>query len=236
MLNQPERAALAAAAKPKQDDVGWRMVEDPATGARLGIPAKLVPNTQVSGGIGSWSVVARRISGRDLPHRAARHDARRRVRADEEGAGRPQDRLQRAAAGFLRHLRPAGPEEILRARAAARRRGARHHHPLRSGDGRHHGAGGGRDVERLCGVSGRRGARRRRAARSSTRAASWSAPATSSPAARRSTAAMSSPSRASAAPIASAEDKASGLALLRVYGARSSKPVALAGARRRKAT
>ena len=28
VLNQPERAALAAAAKPKQEAVGWRMVED----------------------------------------------------------------------------------------------------------------------------------------------------------------------------------------------------------------
>src|SRR5688572_22348318 len=28
VLNQPERATLAAAAKPKQDAVGWRMVDD----------------------------------------------------------------------------------------------------------------------------------------------------------------------------------------------------------------
>jgi len=45
VLNQPERAALAAAAKPKQDAVGWRMVDDLATGARIGIPGKLVPQT-----------------------------------------------------------------------------------------------------------------------------------------------------------------------------------------------
>ena len=55
VLNQPERAALAAAAKPKQDNVGWRMVQDLSTGARLGIPAKLMPNTQVSGGISKWT-------------------------------------------------------------------------------------------------------------------------------------------------------------------------------------
>jgi len=55
VLNQPERAALAAAAKPKQEAVGWRMVQDPVTGARLGIPAKLMPNTSVSGGISKWS-------------------------------------------------------------------------------------------------------------------------------------------------------------------------------------
>ncbi|MEJ0073840.1 MAG: serine protease [Alphaproteobacteria bacterium] len=55
VLNQPERAALAAAAKPKQEAVGWRIVQDLVTGARLGIPAKLMPNTQVSGGISKWS-------------------------------------------------------------------------------------------------------------------------------------------------------------------------------------
>src|SRR5205814_8414493 len=42
VLNQPERAALAAAARPKQDAVGWRMTDDAATGARIGVPAKLV--------------------------------------------------------------------------------------------------------------------------------------------------------------------------------------------------
>jgi len=51
VLNQPERATLAAAAKPKQDNVGWRMVEDMATGARVGIPSKLMPQqSQVTGG------------------------------------------------------------------------------------------------------------------------------------------------------------------------------------------
>jgi len=55
VLNPPERATLAAAAKPKQDNVGWRMVQDMITGARLGIPGKLMPNTQVSGGVSKWS-------------------------------------------------------------------------------------------------------------------------------------------------------------------------------------
>jgi hypothetical protein len=52
VLNQPERAALAAAAKPKQDAVGWRTVDDIATGARVGIPSKLMPQqSQVIGGM-----------------------------------------------------------------------------------------------------------------------------------------------------------------------------------------
>ena len=78
VLNQPERAALAAAAKPKQEAVGWRMVRISSTGARIGIPAKLMPNTQVSGGISKWTSSRGEVLGRDIPHRAARHDACRR--------------------------------------------------------------------------------------------------------------------------------------------------------------
>src|SRR5262245_37059512 len=43
ILNPQERSTLAALAKTKQDKVGWRTVTDPATGARVGMPAKLVP-------------------------------------------------------------------------------------------------------------------------------------------------------------------------------------------------
>jgi peptidoglycan hydrolase-like protein with peptidoglycan-binding domain len=43
ILNPQERATLATLAKGKQERVGWRTVTDPATGARVGMPAKLVP-------------------------------------------------------------------------------------------------------------------------------------------------------------------------------------------------
>jgi peptidoglycan hydrolase-like protein with peptidoglycan-binding domain len=76
VLNQPERAALAAAAKPKQDAVGWRVVDDLATGARIGVPSKLVPQAStVTGGMrwassrGEYSVETFRITqpGTTLP-------------------------------------------------------------------------------------------------------------------------------------------------------------------------
>lgn len=76
VLNQPERAGLAAAAKPKQDAVGWRMVDDPATGARIGVPSKLVPQAStINGGMrwassrGEYSVETFRVSqpGTTLP-------------------------------------------------------------------------------------------------------------------------------------------------------------------------
>jgi peptidoglycan hydrolase-like protein with peptidoglycan-binding domain len=43
VLNTQERALLAAAAKAKQAQVGWSMVDDAVTGARLGLPTKQVP-------------------------------------------------------------------------------------------------------------------------------------------------------------------------------------------------
>jgi hypothetical protein len=55
VLNLQERAALAAAAKPKQETVGWRIVDDLSTGARVGVPLKLMPSVNVSGGITRWS-------------------------------------------------------------------------------------------------------------------------------------------------------------------------------------
>jgi hypothetical protein len=44
VLNTQERALLAASAKAKQAQVGWTMLDDAATGARLGIPARQAPN------------------------------------------------------------------------------------------------------------------------------------------------------------------------------------------------
>jgi peptidoglycan hydrolase-like protein with peptidoglycan-binding domain len=51
VLNPQERAALSAAAKPKQEAVGWRMLNDGVSGVRFGLPAKLVPQaTGIPGG------------------------------------------------------------------------------------------------------------------------------------------------------------------------------------------
>jgi len=45
LLNPQQRAALAAAAKVRQDAAGWTTVDDPASATRLGIPARLAPQT-----------------------------------------------------------------------------------------------------------------------------------------------------------------------------------------------
>lgn len=46
VLTPAERANLLAAAKMHEDEYGWTVVVDPATGVRIGLPTKLVPQTR----------------------------------------------------------------------------------------------------------------------------------------------------------------------------------------------
>ena len=55
VLNDQERASLAAAAKAMQAQVGWRMVDDPVTGARIGLPARQVPHRRLGATGTRWS-------------------------------------------------------------------------------------------------------------------------------------------------------------------------------------
>jgi peptidoglycan hydrolase-like protein with peptidoglycan-binding domain len=57
VLNPQEREKLAAAAKKLQNDVGWKVAADPINGVRLGIPTRLVPQmSSTAGHSGSkWS-------------------------------------------------------------------------------------------------------------------------------------------------------------------------------------
>ncbi len=55
VLSTQERALLAAEAKTKQAQVGWRMVDDPVSGARIGLPTKQVPNRSRSRTGTRWS-------------------------------------------------------------------------------------------------------------------------------------------------------------------------------------
>jgi peptidoglycan hydrolase-like protein with peptidoglycan-binding domain len=55
VLNPQERGTLADAAKKRQDNVGWKVVFDAGTGVRLGIPAKLVPQQSSDANGAKWS-------------------------------------------------------------------------------------------------------------------------------------------------------------------------------------
>jgi peptidoglycan hydrolase-like protein with peptidoglycan-binding domain len=54
ILNPDERAKLSESARTKREAAGWRMVDDRATGARLGVPGKLAPQTAPSGSGTRW--------------------------------------------------------------------------------------------------------------------------------------------------------------------------------------
>jgi peptidoglycan hydrolase-like protein with peptidoglycan-binding domain len=48
VLTSEERERLAAAAAPREDGVGWRLLDDPATGAQIGLPSALLPRTSTN--------------------------------------------------------------------------------------------------------------------------------------------------------------------------------------------
>jgi hypothetical protein len=55
VLNPQERSVLAETARRRQENVGWKIVTDAVTGARLGIPAKLVPQQTSEANGTKWS-------------------------------------------------------------------------------------------------------------------------------------------------------------------------------------
>jgi peptidoglycan hydrolase-like protein with peptidoglycan-binding domain len=55
VLSPAERTNLLAAAKTHEDEFGWTIVTDPATGVRLGVPAKLVPQVRDAARGTRWS-------------------------------------------------------------------------------------------------------------------------------------------------------------------------------------
>jgi hypothetical protein len=73
MLTAPERADLVAAARDHEQEFGWNVVADPATGVRIGLPTKLVPvardaarGTRWSSAHGEVQVETFRIKTSDL--------------------------------------------------------------------------------------------------------------------------------------------------------------------------
>ena len=55
LLTAEQRAALAAAAKAKQEASGWRVVDDAATGVRLAVPVKHAPQSSATKSGTRWS-------------------------------------------------------------------------------------------------------------------------------------------------------------------------------------
>ena len=55
VLNPQERSVLAETARRRQDNVGWKIVTEAGTGARLGVPTKLVPQQSSDANGAKWS-------------------------------------------------------------------------------------------------------------------------------------------------------------------------------------
>ena len=55
VLNPQERGVLAETAKRRQENVGWKIVTDPGSGVRLGVPTKLVPQQSSDAKGAKWS-------------------------------------------------------------------------------------------------------------------------------------------------------------------------------------
>ena len=55
VLNPQERSVLAETARRRQENVGWKIVTDAASGTRLGVPAKLVPQQSSDANGARWS-------------------------------------------------------------------------------------------------------------------------------------------------------------------------------------
>ncbi len=55
VLNPQERGVLAETAKRRQENVGWKILTEAGTGARLGIPTKLVPQQSSDANGAKWS-------------------------------------------------------------------------------------------------------------------------------------------------------------------------------------
>src|ERR1700749_4865344 len=55
VLNPQERSVLAETARRRQDNAGWKIMTDAGTGARLGIPPKLVPQQTSDANGAKWS-------------------------------------------------------------------------------------------------------------------------------------------------------------------------------------
>ena len=55
VLNPQERGILADTARRRQENVGWKIVTEPGTGVRLGIPSKLVPQQTSDAGGAKWT-------------------------------------------------------------------------------------------------------------------------------------------------------------------------------------
>jgi peptidoglycan hydrolase-like protein with peptidoglycan-binding domain len=110
LLNPDERAKLSESARAKRENAGWRMLDDRATGARVGVPAsssRTGPNAARAG------VLARRVQSRPS---GSPFGSFARCSSDEEEAGNRRPEYK----AFLRRVSGAGRREAFTSAARSR--------------------------------------------------------------------------------------------------------------------
>ncbi len=113
-LTDQERAALADAVKAKQAAAGWRLIDDTATGARLGVPEKLVPKTSAMRAGSRWASAG----GQVVIETFRLHEASLPALFDQDKrAARREIGSSNLEPNSLRHHRPTRSQEIRRAGA-----------------------------------------------------------------------------------------------------------------------
>ena len=130
LLTPSERAMLVADAKTHEDEFGWSVVVDPATGIRIGLPTKMVPHaheaargTRWSSAHGEVQVETFRIKDTELKLAALFEQQKK-----EPATRKIETSVLRDDNFFISGMQ--GLKNIFRARQAARRRGARLHHAV----------------------------------------------------------------------------------------------------------
>ena len=91
VLNPQERAALAEMARKKQDGVGWKIVTEPTSGARLGIPSKLLPQQASDANGSKWTSPSGTVQVLLSRRKEARPTAAKLAELEKEPSGRKVD-------------------------------------------------------------------------------------------------------------------------------------------------
>ncbi len=105
VLNPQERSVLAETAKRRQDNVGWKIVTDAGTGARLGIPDQAGAAANQRRQRREMEFTHRHHPDSALAAQGSQPDHGEARRAGKERTRRPHGRLYRGQAGLLRAVR-----------------------------------------------------------------------------------------------------------------------------------
>ena len=139
VLNAQERAALAAAAKARQERAGWTLVEDPVTGAQLGIPTNRVPH-KTQGKTGTrWSSAQGQIQVETFRIREPGTTLEQVYERQKKEPATRRLNVNLLKPDFFVLSGMQGLKKFYRARRHQGRRGARHDGALGPGRRSHHG-------------------------------------------------------------------------------------------------